>query len=120
MDAWNVLDSGAAGAGHERMEPGGPRASPRGARRPAREGRAGGRAAWVAGACPAGSGGTVVTDPHDPSGVDATFRGLVADLPDEEALYGSGALDDTILSVLQTRAHPLPEWLLPRWAVVPA
>lgn len=55
--------------------------------------------------------------PHD---VETTFRQIVAGLPDEEGLFGSGALNDTICAVLRDRSSPLPELLLPRWAVVPA
>lgn len=56
-------------------------------------------------------------DPHE---VETLFRRIVDGLPDEAGLFGSGSLDDTILAVLHTRAHPLPAGLLPRWAMVPA
>lgn len=61
--------------------------------------------------------GVAGRDPHE---VETLFRRIVEGLPDEAGLFGSGSLDDTILAVLASRAHPLPAGLLPRWAVVPA
>jgi hypothetical protein len=56
----------------------------------------------------------------DPRRTRATFDRLVADLPDEAALWASGALDDTVLDILQTHSHPLPLHLLPRHVIAPA
>lgn len=57
---------------------------------------------------------------NDEAAVRAAFDGLVAGLPDAATLYGSGTLDDTILTVLVERSAPLPEGLLPRGAVAAA
>jgi hypothetical protein len=57
---------------------------------------------------------------EDPRRIRATFDRLVAGLPDEATLWASGALDDTVLDILQTHSHPLPPYLLPRHVIAPA